>query len=141
MSTLSNQLIQEQIKNNKQIQYPQISIENCRWIVYPKNGNLIVENHQFGRTWKKVYQDTHQNIISVCFQLIPDGIKYFANPSPYGDYWVFEEFICQFGGTPQHLNRNLCSRIDENGWEVITVDAHKQVTTSIMTSQEIGYMQ
>ena len=48
---------------------PQISIENCRWIVYLKDGTTVVENHQFGRTWKKVYNNSQGNILSVCFSI------------------------------------------------------------------------
>ena len=124
---------------NEKIEFKQISIENARWIIHTKDGKNIVENHQFERTWKKTYSENYDNIEAICFQIIPDGIKHYADKSELGEYWVFEEFVCQFGGTPQHINRNIASRIDENSWNVLTVHADKTVSKSIMTTEEIGY--
>ena len=137
MQTMQNTDIID-IDSNK-IEFPQISIENARWILYPEEGSPIVENHQFDRTWKKTYKENFGKIKSICFQLIPEGVKYFADPSEFGEYWIFEEFICQFGGTPQHINRNLASKVQENEWKVITIHADKSVTTSFMNTEEIGY--
>lgn len=135
----NTQVTQDTQNERNIIEYKQVSIENMRWIIYLKNGDTIVENHQFHRTWKKCYHENFKNIESICFQLIPDGIKYFVDPSNLEEYWIFEEFVCQFGGTPQHINRNLASRIDENSWSVLSIDGDKEVTRSIMSTEEIGY--
>lgn len=121
------------------IEYQQISIENARWIIHTKDGKNIVENHQFERTWKKTYAENYKNIEAICFQIIPEGIKHFVDKSDLDEYWIFEEFVCQFGGTPQHINRNIASRIDEDTWNVLTINADKTVTKSTMTTEEIGY--
>ena len=121
------------------IEYQQISIENARWIIHTKDGKKIVENHQFERTWKKTYGENYGNIEAICFQIIPDGVKHFVDKSDLDEYWIFEEFVCQFGGTPQHINRNIASRIDEDTWNVLTINADKTVTKSTMTTEEIGY--
>ena len=118
---------------------PEVSIGNIRWIIFPRNGKPVVENHQFDRTWKKVYKDNFNAIDAVCFQLIPEGIKYFADPSPFGEYWVFEEFICQIGGATKHITRNLCSKQKDNYWKVISINNFKRIQESYMTDEEIGY--
>jgi hypothetical protein len=125
--------------DNTKIEFHQVSIENIRWILYPVDGKPIVENHQFERTWKKTYKENFGRIDSICFQLIPESEKFFIDKSPTNEYWIFEEFVCQFGGTPQHINRNLCSRINENDWNVITIDYTKTPKRSIMSTEEIGY--
>ena len=125
--------------SNEKINFAQVSIENIRWIIYPEDGKPVVENHQFEKTWKKCYKENFGKIKSICFQLIPEGEKYFVEESILGEYWVFEEFVCQYGGTRQHIYRNLASRIDENSWNVITIEADKSVRKSIMSTEEIGY--
>jgi hypothetical protein len=126
----------------------EVSIPNIRWMMYLKNGNIIVENHDHGRTWKKVYKDNYGNIEALCFQLIPDNTKFFITVSPTDEYWTFEDFETAFGGSTKHLARSICSKqyvkFNENGigtayWNVITIDSNKKVHKSIMTSEEIGY--
>ena len=123
---------------NDKVQFAQVSIENIRWICYTDT-QTIVENHQFGKTWKKTYKENFGKIKDICFQLIPDGVKYFIDKSEFGEYWIFEEFVCQFGGTPQHINRNLACKIDNDNWKVITINSDKEISTSFMNTEEIGY--
>lgn len=132
------------LKQNKEV-----SIPNIRWIMYPKSGKPIVENHDHGRTWKKVYKDNYGNVEGLCFQLIPDSTKYFITVSPTGEYWTFEDFECAFGGGTKHIGRSICSKQEvkinqETGemsaiWNVITINANKEIIKSKMTSEEIGY--
>lgn len=126
----------------------EISIPTCRWILHNKAGKAIVENHDHGRTWKKVYKDNYGNVEALCLQLIPEGTKYYIDVSPYGEYWTFEEFDCNMGGTSRHVSRNICSKQEEkfleNGllktyWIVLTIDYNGNISKSIMTSEDIGY--
>jgi hypothetical protein len=126
----------------------EISIPNCRWILHNKTGKTIVENHDHGRTWKKVYKDNFGNVEALCLQLIPSGTKYYIDISPFGEYWVFEEFEAYFGGANKHITRNICSmqeqKVLEDGsievyWIVLTIDINGEVSKTIMTSKEIGY--
>ena len=117
----------------------EIDVSTIRWIIYPKNGKPIVENHQYGKTWKKVYKDNYGNIEAVCFQIIPEGIKYFADVSPMNEYWTFEEFICQFGGSTKHIARGLASRIDKDNWSVVLMGMNKKMSKVIMNTKDIGY--
>lgn len=118
---------------------PEISIGNIRWIMYPRNGKPVVENHQFGRTWKTVYKDNKNAIDAICFQIIPEGIKHFIEPSPTEEYWVFDEFVYQVGGAGQHVSRNLCSKQAPNKWLVMTINTDKKMNMSFMTADEVGY--
>ena len=118
---------------------PEISIGNVRWIMYPRNGKPIVENLQHGKTWKKCYKDNYKNIDALCFQLIPEGVKHFIDPSPLNEYWVFDEFVYQVGGAGQHISRNICSLQETNKWLVLTINNYKETTKSYMTSEEVGY--
>lgn len=130
-----------------QPQHKEVSIPNIRWIMYLKNGKPIVENHEHGRTWKKVYKDNYGNIEALCFQLIPEGVKFFIPPSESGEYWTYEESITPFGGSSRHVKRSICSKRETKlvdgkfvaYWNVISIDYNKQVTKSIQTSEEIGY--
>jgi len=123
----------------------EVSIPNIRWVMYLKNGKTVVENHDHGRTWKKVYKDNFGNIEALCFQLIPQGIKHFITPSPYNEYWTFEDMETAFGGSTKHLARSICSMQEKNLetmetiWNVITIDANRNVIKSKMTGTEIGY--
>jgi hypothetical protein len=124
----------------------EINLSQCRWLMFLKNGKAVVENHNQGATWKKVYKDNYQNIQAVCFQIIP-GRKIFAEESPYGEYWNYEDFEIVAGqSTPTHLSRSLCSMIDndltdvnKSKWKVKTVWHDGSVTESIKTGKEIGY--
>ena len=122
----------------------EVSIGNIRWIMHLKNGKKIVENHEHGRTWRKVYKDNFGNITGLCFQLIPEGTKYYIPISPYGEYWTFEDMETLFGGSTRHLARNICS-LEKNNldgtevWNVITIDANKNVFKRRMSGTEIGY--
>jgi len=128
----------------------EVSVPNIRWILYTKNGKTIVENHDHGRTWRKVYKDNYGNIEALCFQLIPESTKYFIPVSPFGEYWTFEDMEVGFGGDTKHTARNICSKkrvqIDKNDinkskviWDVITIDAQKNVFRRELTSEDIGY--
>jgi len=127
----------------------EVSIPNIRWMAYLKNGKIIVENHEHGRTWRKVYKDNYGNIEALCFQLIPEGKKFFVPPSPTGEYWTFEDMSANFGGSTFHDSRSICSKKEsvinsktgemQAYWNVITIDKFKNVTKSIKTSEEIGY--
>ena len=125
----------------------EVSIPNIRWVLYTKT-KPIVENHEHGRTWKKVYKDNYNNIEALCFQLIPGGTKYFLPTSSTGEYWTFEDFETGFGGSTKHIARSICSKKEtkfykdgsfQGLWDVITIDSSKNVKKSIMTSEEIGY--
>ena len=125
----------------------EVSIPNIRWIMHLKNGKAIVENHSHGRTWRTVYKDNYGNIEALCFQLIPQGTKYYIKPSTTGEYWTCEDFEQAFGGSSQHKARSICSKIDTKlvdgkfvaYWNVLTIDANKNVTRSVQTSEQIGY--
>lgn len=129
-------------RNNKEV-----SVPNIRWIMYLKNGKNVVENHNHGRTWKKVYKDNYGNIEALCFQLIPESTKYFIPVSNEGLYWTFEDLETAFGGSTRHIARNICSKKETkliNGefvtlWNVLTIDYNKKVSKSILTSKDIGY--
>jgi len=130
------------------MQIKEVSVPNIRWIVFTKSGKTIVENHDHGRTWKKVYKDNYGNIEGLCFQIIPESTRYFITISPTGEYWTFEDFETAFGGSTRHIARSICSKqevkFDENGkgtvyWNVITIDSSKKMYKSVMTSEEIGY--
>jgi len=117
-----------------------------RWIVLTKDGRSVVENHNFGRTWRKVYNDEYGNIEAVCMQVLPEGIKYFATPSPFGLYWTFEDMETKFGGSTKHMARNLCSMQEGNInnpemalWEVTTIYPNKTVERKKMYQKDIGY--
>jgi hypothetical protein len=124
----------------------EINISQCRWMMFLKNGKLVTENHSDGRTWKKCYKDNYQNIQAVCFQIIP-GRKIFAEESPYGEYWNYEDMEVIAGqSTPKHLSRSLCSMIEQDitninnsKWKVKTIHANGSVTESTKTGKEIGY--
>lgn len=119
-----------------------------RWIMHVK-GKKIVENHDHGRTWRKVYKDNKDNIDAICFQLLPDNKLFYIPPSPEGLYWQSDIFESVNGSPTVIVARQLCSKKEtklnkatgqfEALWHVITVDKNKKVTKSVKTSQEIGY--
>jgi len=123
----------------------EVSVPNIRWIMHLKNGKMIVENHDHDRTWRKIYKDNFGNIEALCFQLIPEGTKYFISPSPFGEYWTFEDMETPFGGSTRHIARSICSLQEKNLetmqtiWNVITIDGNKNITKSKMYGDEIGY--
>ena len=127
-------------------EFKEVSIPNIRWVVSLKNGKKIVENHDHNRTWRTVYKDNFGNIEQLHFQIIPEGLIYVLQESPYGEYWTFEDMEVKFGGSTQHLARNIASLqevnpMDSNDtkWLVITIDYNKNVSKRIMSGQEIGY--
>lgn len=145
MQSLNREKLKAQSMNKPQ---KEVSIPNIRWVLFPKNGKPIVENHEHGRTWKKVYKDNYGNVEALCFQLIPECTKFFIPPSETGEYWTFEELETAFGGGTRHISRSICSKketkiVDGNFisyWNVITIDYDKNVTKSIQTSEDIGYI-
>jgi hypothetical protein len=124
----------------------EINLSQCRWMMFLKSGKVITENHSHGITWKKAYKENYQNIQAVCFQLIP-GRKIFAEESPYGEYWNYEEMEVIAGqSTPTHISRSICSMMEQDildintsKWKVKTIYVDGSVTESIKTGKEIGY--
>jgi hypothetical protein len=132
--------------SNEIVNTREIDLGLIRWIIYPKNGKPVVENHAHGRTWKTCYKDNYGNIDAVCFQNVQQSSKHFISPSPFGEYWQFEDmFVLAGGGTPFHSARSLCSKQSvsveesESYWDVLTIDHRGQITTRTMTGSEIGY--
>ena len=124
----------------------EIDVGTVRWVMYTKAGQTIVENHDKGRTWKKVYKDNYGNIEALCIQIIPKSERHFLTPSPSGEYWTFEDMAVLAGQSrPTHLARSICSKqyvnIEEmeSYWEVITVNSDGSVIKSIKTGSEINY--
>lgn len=126
----------------------EVSIPNIRWIMHLKNGKMVVENHDHGRTWKRVLKENYGNIVALCFQILPEAIKYYVPESPFGEYWQFDEFEVHNGGSSKHTMRGLASKqeniINEHGvmtakWAVLLINSDKQAKEVFMTSEEIGY--
>jgi hypothetical protein len=123
-----------------------IDVNNVRWVMYLKNGKIIVENHDKGRTWKKCYKNNYGNIEAVCIQIIPKAERHFVTPSPTGEYWTFEDMSVISGqARPTHIARNLCSmqyvniEEQESYWSVLTIYGDGNVKESIKTGSEINY--
>jgi len=126
--------------------FREVSIPNIRWIVSLKNGKKLVENHDHGRTWRTVYKDNFGNIEKLYFQIIPEGIIYEIQESPFGEYWTFEDMEVKFGGGTQHISRNIASLqevnpLDKNDtkWLIVTVDYNKKVSKRVLSGKDIGY--
>jgi len=124
----------------------EIDVNTLRWIIYPKNGKPVVENHAFGRTWKKVYKDNYGNIEMVCLQNIPRSEKHFISPSPTGEYWTYEDMVVLAGSSrPTHIARSLCSKQyvnveeQESYWDVITIHQDGTVEKTLKKGSEINY--
>lgn len=126
----------------------QLDVTTLRWIMHLKNGKTVVENHSHGRTWRVVYKDNFQNIEALCFQKLPSQEKYYITPSPYNEYWCYEDFEVAFGGSTEHIARSICSLqekslMDASGnsdvFNVLTIDKDGGVTRSKQQASEIGY--
>jgi len=123
--------------------------EMIRWIMHTRGGNTIVENHNHGRTWRKVYKDNYGNIEALCLQVLPGGIKYYIPISTEGKYWQTDTFESVNGGASMIVERLICSKVEtridkETGtmeayWNIIKVDKDKNVTKLVLTSAQIGY--